>query len=137
MGTNTYRRLYDAELERTGSASRAAGRAVLITGVMRGVADGQRISSRASFFRYKAVLRAARIAPVETPAALASLGRDLGVSSRAGLARLLWTLNSTRSTPAPEKRSIVVMEQRHAAIIADALALLLSPQAIPNKEVES
>jgi hypothetical protein len=110
MNTPTFQRIYDAELERTGSPARAYSRAVAANGFLLALARQDASDAtgfaRATHFRHKATLRRVGIAPIESPEALAALGRDLGVADRASLARLVWRLNTDRRSQDAEKRSL-------------------------------
>ena len=126
----TFQRLYDAELLRTGSESRAYGRAVVLHGFLQvlawpdaGQGDGARSDSARHRFpertykHHKAVLRRAGLAPIGTPDALAALGRDLGVSDTQSLARLIRHLNAnakwkpTTRRAATERAALIVAAQ--------------------------
>ena len=126
----TFQRLYEAELLRTGSESRAYSRAVVLHGFLQvlawpdaGQGDGARSDSARHRFpertykHHKAALRRAGLAPIGTPDALAALGRDLGVSDVEGLARLIRHLNAnakwkpTTRRAATERAALIVAAQ--------------------------
>jgi hypothetical protein len=94
----TFQRLYDSELLRTGSESRAYSRAVVLYGFLQFLAcppDGTgHLFPERTYKNHKAALRRAGVAPIETAPALAALGADLDVSSIDGLARLVRHLNA-------------------------------------------
>ena len=126
----TFQRLYDAELLRTGSESRAYSRAVVLHGFLQvlawpdaGQGDGAPSDSARHRFpertykHHKAALRRAGLAPIGTPDALAALGRDLGVSDTQSLARLIRHLNAnakwkpTTRRAATERAALIVAAQ--------------------------
>lgn len=115
----TFERLYTAELLRTGSESRAYGRAVVLQGFLQVLAwpdgAGHRFPER-TYKHHKAALRRAGLAPIETPDALAVLGDDLGASSAESLARLVRHLNSNPKWKPTTQRAAT----ERAALIAAA-----------------
>jgi hypothetical protein len=134
MNTPTFRRIYDAELLRTGSTQRAFGRAMVAYGFLEAMAQPTQepgyLFIRSTHFRHKATLRRAGLVPVKTPANLADLGRDLGVTDRASLARLLWTLNTVRRSPDAQKKSPDSALQVWDAFLTETIQILaLRPAA--------
>ena len=142
LNTPTFRRLLDSELARTGSPDRAFSRAMVAYGFLHAIAqeDGFGVTwgtspeavprtkhggfARANFFRYKAALRQAGVAPLRTPAELAALAQDLSVRDRASLARLLWALNTSRRSSSREKRSLAGVLEGQERTIASAQRLI-------------
>ncbi len=129
----TFQHLYDAELLRTGSESRAYSRAVVLHGFLQvlawpdgGQADGARSDNARHRFperpykHHKAALRRAGLATIGTPAALAALGRDLGVSDTQSLARLVRHLNASARWKPTTRRAAT----ERAALIAAAQELI-------------
>jgi len=97
--TPTFMRLYEAEIARTGSPTRAYGRAVVAFSFLAVLGTTDKVGKGlgfvpATYYRHKAVLRRAGLVPCESPAALAQIACDLGVSDTVTLARLLWSLNT-------------------------------------------
>jgi len=130
----TFDRIYQAELDRTHSAARAYSRTVVTYGFLLAIAQPEADDAmsnpsgdprvRGSFFRHKATLRRAGIAPIETPDSLAALATDLGVSSAASVGRLLWTLNADRRTPTQQKRSWAAFVNASGRFLSRALDIL-------------
>lgn len=106
--------IFQAELKRTRSTARAYGRAVVIQGFLLAIiqpTDDVRLSPSkdqrmsGSFYRHKATLRRAGIAPITSPSQLAALAHDLGATNWMSMGRLLWVLNTDRHTPTKQRRS--------------------------------
>jgi hypothetical protein len=123
---STFQRLYDSELLRTGSESRAYSRAVVLYGFLQFLAcppDGTgHLFPERTYKNHKAALRRAGLAPIETPYALAACGRDLGASSVESLARLVRHLNANVRWKPTTKRAAA----ERADLIAAAQSLISS-----------
>lgn len=102
----TFQRLRAAELARTGSPARAATRAGAVYGALAMIAAGGKSSdagfSPATYYRHKRALARAGLCPLESPADLAQLARDLNISDTDSLARLLWTLQTSKERSLPK-----------------------------------
>lgn len=98
MTQRTFKRLYDSEFARSGSASRAnssaGARMAFLLATAAGAAD--QYSTRTAK-RHKRVLRDAGLAPCKNASALSDLVRDLDLDHAEDLVRLLRMLNSDRS----------------------------------------
>jgi hypothetical protein len=128
MDTATFRCIYSAELDRTGSTTRAFNRAVVTYGFLTTIAlpaqGTGHLFARATHFRHKATLRRVGLAPIQTPQDLALLGKDLGATDRESLGRLLWTLNTDRRSPDAQKRSLAFAVESGEQFLTDAIDLL-------------
>jgi len=134
MNTPTFRRIYDAELLRTGSPQRAFGRAVVVYGFLEAMAQPTQepgyLFIRSTHFHHKATLRRVGLVPIKTPADLADIGRDLGITDRESLARLLWTLNMVRRSPDAQKKSLASILEAWESFLTEAIQILaLRPAA--------
>jgi hypothetical protein len=117
----TYQRLFEAEIE-TNVERQAHLRASATYGFLLAVASidkrGDDRFPHTTYYRHKAALRRAGLLPLESSAGLAAIARDLGLTDRDSLARLVWTLNGDR------KQSLARVLATHVDLLAAALAEL-------------
>lgn len=132
----TFDLLFQTELKRTRSTARAYSRAVVIQGFLLAIiqpTDDLRLSPSkdqrmsGSFYRHKAMLRRAGLAPITSPSHLAALAHDLGATDRMSMGRLLWVLNADRRTPTDQRRSWDSFIAAHAAFIDEARSVIAEP----------
>jgi hypothetical protein len=121
MNSATFDAIYDAEISRVGSPTRAYTRSVVAFGVLGAMAAQDRKNSqlsRATYYRYLKTFRRAGIAPIERPADLAQIANDIGETETVRLAYLLWSLQASRA------RTLARFLDTWGTFIADAQALI-------------